>query len=84
VIFVLLVLLQGAALDAKAKKGGADSKVGGSRSRGKSAAKGGDLKAKLAANEGAAALEKRDFQAAIAKFVLATEADPGTSRHACM
>ncbi len=41
--------------------------------------KGGDLKAKLAANGCAAAVDKRDLQTAIAKFKIAVEADPGYS-----
>ena len=45
----------------------------------KASTKGGDLKAKLAANEGAAAVDKRDLQTAITKFKIAVEADPGYS-----
>jgi len=71
ILLLLLLLLQGIALDAKGKKIGAKS---GSGSK---AAKGSELKAKLASNEGAAALENRDLQTAIAKFLFAAEADPG-------
>lgn len=73
-LLLLLMVLQGVVLDAKGKKSGGGGKSGS----GKATVKGGDLKAKLAANEGTAALEKRDLQTAISKFLVATEADPGT------
>ena len=78
-IVLVLVLQSIAVVEGKGKKS-----AGGGKAASAKATKGGDLKAKLAANEGAAALEKRDFQAAIDKYRSAVDNDPGALTRASM
>lgn len=76
-IVLLVLLLQSVTV----VEGKGTKSAGGGKAASAKATKGGNLKAKLAANEGAAALENRDFQTAIDKYRSAVDKDPGT--HTC-